>query len=74
MEEIENLISAYSFAQSNKLTQKNFLYIHKLSSKTLLIQSKRWKYRDDKVWVFWNWGLVYLAIEPEFVEKEMKKL
>lgn len=74
VEEIENLISAYTFAQWEKLTEKNFLQTHKLSSKTLLIKSRRGIYRNDKVWVFGNGGLVYLAIEPEFVEKEMSKL
>lgn len=41
VEEIENLISAYTFAQNNPLTQENFLQTHYLSSKTLLISSKR---------------------------------
>jgi hypothetical protein len=41
VEEIENLISAYDFAKNNTLNEKNFLHIHKISSKTLLIPSKR---------------------------------
>ena len=41
VEEIENLISAYHFAQTNDLTEENFLKIHSLSSKTLLIESKQ---------------------------------
>ena len=72
--EIENLIKAYKFAQKNKLTEKNLLYTHKIASETLLIKSQRWVYRNEKVWVFWAEGLVYLAVEEEFVEKEMKKL
>jgi Fic family protein len=39
-----------------------------------LIKSKRWKYRDEKVWVFWKNWLVYLAIEAEKITDEMKKL
>jgi len=74
VEEIENLISAYSFAQENELNEKTFLNTHTVSSKILLIKSRRWVYRNDKVWIFWSWWLVYLAIEPEFVEREMRKL
>jgi len=72
IEEIENLITAYEFAQNNKLNESNFLECHKILSKTLLIKSKRGKYRIEKVGVFGETGLVYLAIEPEFVQKRMK--
>lgn len=74
IEEIDNLIMSYEFAQNNKLNEKNFLETHKISSETLLIKSKRWKYRNDKVWVFWNEWLIYLAIEAEYVEEKMKDL
>ena len=56
--EIQNLIKAYNFAQKNNLNEENFLKIHKILSKTLLINSKRWIYRNDKVWVFWNKWLI----------------
>ncbi|NOU18789.1 MAG: Fic family protein [Bacteroidales bacterium] len=71
IQEIENLISAYEFAQSNDLNEKNFLHCHKILSKTLVIKSKQGKYRNDKVGVFGQSGLVYLAIEPEFVKEAM---
>ncbi|MDD3793949.1 MAG: Fic family protein [Candidatus Gracilibacteria bacterium] len=74
VEEIESLIEAYNFAQKNKLDEKNFLYTHLLSSKTILIKSKRGVYRNEKVGVFGRNGLVYLAIEAEKVSEEMKKL
>ena len=74
VEEIKSLIKAYKFAQNNNLTENCFLHIHFLSSKTILIKSKRWKYRDEKVWVFWKEWLIYLAIEAEKLEDEMKKL
>ncbi len=73
IEEIEDLIEAYEFAQNNKLTEKNFLNCHKILSKTLLIKNKRGKYRIEPVGVFGRTGLAYMAIEPEFVEKEMNK-
>jgi Fic family protein len=34
----------------------------------------RWKYRWDKVGVFWKEWLIYLAIEPEKVREEMNIL
>lgn len=74
VEEINNLIKAYEFSQNNKLSEKNLLKSHKILSETILIKYKRWKYREDKVWVFWNQWLIYLAIEAEFLEKEMSDL
>jgi len=71
IKEIENLIQAYEFAQKNKLTEENLLKCHKALSKTLLINSKRGKYREEPVGVFGKSGLVYLAIEAGFVKNEM---
>ncbi len=71
IEEIENLIKAYEFAQKTNLTENNVLESHKILSKTLLIKSKRGKYREETVGVFGKSGLVYLAIEPEYVKNEM---
>ncbi|MCX6221368.1 MAG: Fic family protein [Bacteroidia bacterium] len=71
IQEIENLILAYEYAQSNPLTEKNFLQCHKIFAKTLVIKSKQGKYRDEKVGVFGQSGLVYLAIEPELVKVTM---
>lgn len=72
IEEIEDLIEAYEFAQNNRLNEVNFLNCHKIFSDTLLIRSKRGKYRIEQVGVFGKSGLAYMAVEPEFVEKEMK--
>lgn len=72
IEEIEDLIEAYEFAQTNNLTEKNLLSCHKIFSETLLIKSKRGEYRIEKIGVFGKSGLAYMAIEPEFVEQEMK--
>ncbi len=70
--EIMELVGAYDFVQKNKLTENNLLKAHEMLSKSFLIKSQRGKYRDDKVGVFDQYGLVYLAIEPENVAKEMK--
>jgi len=72
IEEIENLIAAYEFAQKNSLNETNLMTCHKILSKTLLIKSKRGKYRIEQVGVFGKSGLTYMAVEPEFVEQEMK--
>lgn len=72
IEEIENLIEAYELAQNNELNEKNLLDCHKIFSETLLIKSKRGKYRIEQVGVFGKSGIAYMAVEPEFIEKEMK--
>lgn len=74
IQEIEDLIKAYEFAQSESLTQINFLKAHKILAKQLVIPSFRGKYRNDKVGVFGSSGLVYLAIEAEFVQEKMNEL
>ncbi len=74
IEEIENLIKAYEFAQNNLLNESNLLSCHKTLSETLLIKSKRGKYRIEQVGVFGKSGLAYMAVEPEFVNKEMEEL
>jgi Fic family protein len=71
IKEIENLISAYEFAQRNKLDEKNFLECHKMFSETLVPGNLRGKYRKEKIGVFGQSGLVYLAIEPEYVNETM---
>ena len=73
IQEIENLIFAYQFAQQNKLNEKNFLECHRLFSKTLVIESLQGKYRNEKIGVFGKSGLVYLAIEPEYVKETMEQ-
>lgn len=57
--EIQNLIRAYQFAQENGLSQSNLLYCHKVLSETLLIKSKRGKYRIEPVGVFGKWFSIY---------------
>ncbi len=72
VQEIEDLVTAYNFAQANTLNEKNFLKTHKLSAKTFLTSGLCGKYREQKVGVFGTEGLIYMAIEPEKVKKEMK--
>ncbi|MCI5125520.1 MAG: Fic family protein [Candidatus Electrothrix sp. AR5] len=72
IEEIENLVAAYEFAQQKTLTEANLLHCHKMFSETFLIKSKRGAYRIEPVGVFGKTGMAYLAVEPEFVGKELK--
>jgi Fic family protein len=72
--EIEDLIEAYEYAQTHNLQEGNLLKCHKIFSDTLLIRSKRGKYRVEQVGVFGKSGLAYMAVEPQFVAQEMKLL
>ena len=72
LQEIEDLIHAYEFAQTAVLNEKNLLKVHKILSRKLVISSLRGKYRNDKVGVFGESGLVYLAVEEKFVGSIMK--
>lgn len=72
--EIEDLVKAYEFARDNDLNEKNLLKAHKILSSPLLIKDKRGRYRNDKMGVFDNTGLVYLAVEPQFVKEKMSEL
>ena len=72
IEEIEQLIQAYKFAHANQLNEKNLLTSHEILSKSLLIKSKRGKYRIESVGVFGKSGMTYLAVEPDFVEKQIQ--
>lgn len=70
IEEISDLVKAYNFAISNKLNEANLLEAHRMLSSTILIKVKRGKYRTDRMGVYDNSGLVYLAVEPEKVTTE----
>lgn len=72
--EIEDLVAAYEFARENPLTEANLLKVHKILSKTILIKDKRGKYRNDRMGVFDSNGLVYMAVEPEYVQESVKEL
>lgn len=74
VKEIDDLVRAYEFANSHKLNEKNLLKSHEILAKEFLIPSKIGKYRDEKVGVFSPKGLVYMAIEPEFVGLKMGEL
>ncbi len=70
-EEVSDLLKSYLFAQNSELTEKNLLKAHKISTKTILNKASQGKYRNTPVGIFGTNGLIYLAVEPEFVKKEM---
>jgi Fic family protein len=74
IQEIKDLVEAYEFAKDHELTAQNFLEAHRILSPTILIKDKRGVYRNDKMGVFDSTGLVYLAIEPQFVPAKMEEL
>jgi Fic family protein len=77
VKEIEDLVEAYNFAFKNKLTQINFLKAHQILSKTVLSKaSERGKFRKMQIAVYDNTTgkPAYLALEPEYLEKEVGKL
>lgn len=74
IQEIEDLITAYQFAKNNPITEKNLLKIHQIISQNLLVDFRQGEYRNDKMGVFDANGLVYLAIEPQFVAEKIQEL
>jgi len=76
VEEIENLVAAYRFAANNELTMNGFLHCHKILSPTLLPVKEQGKLRKDQVGIRDAQSMrpVYLAVEAEFVERELKTL
>ena len=76
VQEIEELVTAYKFASENKLNRTNFLKAHRILSKTMLPANTRGKVRKVQIGVRDAKTLrpIYLAVEPEFVTTELKKL
>ena len=72
--EIEDLISAYQFARENELTLDNILKAHEILTTSILLKKERGKIRKVKVGVRSGGRLIYLAVEPEFVKRELIKL
>jgi Fic family protein len=72
--EIENLESAYRFAQSHALNEKNLLAAHAMLATTLLAKSALGKYRDQMVYVYSSAGMEYAALEPDHVPNAMRTM
>lgn len=70
-DEISDLIAAYNWAIEQPFNETNLLEAHRILSKTILIKDKQGRYRTDRMGVYDNNGLVYLALEPAKVQTEM---
>ncbi len=71
--EIENLLKAYQYAKRYSLSQKGLLKCHATLSATFdnITPSQKGKYRQGMVEIRGWSGLVYLAVEPQFVQQKM---
>jgi Fic family protein len=74
VEEIDNLIAAYEFAQTHVLNEKNLLNAHAILARTLLPKAALNKYRDQMVYVYSRAGMEYAALEPEYVAGETREM
>lgn len=74
--EIENLLKTYQYAKRYSLTQQGLLKCHGTltASFTNITRGQKGKYRQTMVGIRGWEGLIYLAIEPQFVQQEMNKL
>ena len=75
LEEIEDLVEAYRFAAENTLSRTAFFQTHAIASRTLLPVRLRGKARKQPVGVrdVQTSRPVYLAVEPEWVDREVDK-
>ena len=74
LKEIEELIATYQFAKENKLSLETVLKSHEMATQSILIKKERGKIRKVKVGIRSEGRLIYLAIEPENIQKELEKL
>lgn len=74
IEEISDLVRAYQFAIAHRLSEDHVLQAHEMLSEVLLIKDKSGVYRTDRMGIYDNSGLVYLAVEPDKVKSEMRNL
>ena len=74
IQEIIDLKSAYDFARENPLNEYTFKKAHEILSRQFVIKAYQGTYRDTAVGVYSSKGLVYMAIEPDHVQKEITKL
>jgi Fic family protein len=74
--EIDDLIEAYQLAEQADLKERHHLQAHKILSKHFkgIIATQKGKYRKIMVGIRSPQGLVYLAVEPDYVQREMNKL
>lgn len=74
--EIENLIEAYQYARLHKFTPEGLMHCHELLSSSFsdISKTQKGRFRKTRVGITSYSGLVYVAVEPEFVKQECEKL
>lgn len=72
--QVQDLIKAYEYAQTHKLTLANFLHTHQLLSHNLVQKKYQGKYRDKEVEVYKGFIKIYEACPAKNVNEEMQKL
>jgi len=71
---IDDLYSAYTFAQSHELNAENIIEAHRLLSKHILAINLQGKFRNQNMYVSTPEGRIeYVAASPFEVEAEMQK-
>ncbi len=72
---IDDLYTAYLFAQENKLNGDNIAVAHKLLAKHIVTEPWQGKVRKQNMYVTTKDGRIeYVAAEPALVEEEIQKL
>lgn len=72
---IDDLYSAYEFAQSNSLNEQNINFAHQLLTKNILPEYKQGKIRTTNMYVTTSDGKIdYVAASPFAVASELDKL
>lgn len=71
---IDDLYSAYQFAQNNIMKEENLLETHKILTNNILAEKKRGVYRTDNMFVLTDDGKIeYVAALPKDVNNEMRQ-
>jgi Fic family protein len=71
---IDDLYTAYLFAQTNPLNEENLKTAHKQLSKHIVATAWQGKYRTQNMYVATDDGRIeYVAAQPQAVTKEMEK-
>ncbi len=71
---VDDLYSAYTFAQANSLTPNNLKEAHALLSANILEAGKQGKFRNQNMYVTTDDGRIeYVAVSPFELESEMDK-
>lgn len=76
VKEIENLLTAYQYAKRYSLSQTGLMNCHEILSSTFtnITKNQKGNYRKTMVGIRGWSGLVYMAVEPQYIKKEMIKL